>query len=316
MENLEFRMALLAKVASLYYDQDKTQQEISEITGIARPMISRMIAEARERNIVEINVHYPWTWRQMEEDLISTFGLKSAKVMVTENESYTDILVGLGQLVAEYFNEIVRDNMVIGISWGSALQHMINALKPREMKGMVVIQLIGATGLENNLADGPLLAQKLTNRLNATCLHLHSPLVVENKMVRDALLQERSIKETLTRAGDADIALVGIGTIHPDLYSLKIAGYITEEERQKMEEAGVAGDICGQHYSADGKRLDIEINDRTVAIDLETLRKIKTVVAVAGDIRKGDAILGALRGKFVNVLVTDSKTARYLLDHA
>ncbi len=316
MENLEFRMALLAKVASLYYDQDKTQQEISEITGIARPMISRMIAEARERNIVEINVHYPWTWRQMEEDLISTFGLKSAKVMVTDNESYTDILVGLGQLVAEYFNEIVRDNMVIGISWGSALQHMINALKPREMKGMVVIQLIGATGLENNLADGPLLAQKLTNRLNATCLHLHSPLVVENKMVRDALLQERSIKETLTRAGDADIALVGIGTIHPDLYSLKIAGYITEEERQKMEEAGVAGDICGQHYSADGKRLDIEINDRTVAIDLETLRKIKTVVAVAGDIRKGDAILGALRGKFVNVLVTDSKTARYLLDHA
>lgn len=316
MENLEFRMALLAKVASLYYDQDKTQQEISEITGIARPMISRMIAEARERNIVEINVHYPWTWRQMEEDLISTFGLKSAKVMVTENESYTDILVGLGQLVAEYFNEIVRDNMVIGISWGSALQHMINALKPREMKGMVVIQLIGATGLENNLADGPLLAQKLTNRLNATCLHLHSPLVVENKMVRDALLQERSIKETLTRASDADIALVGIGTIHPDLYSLKIAGYITEEERQKMEEAGVAGDICGQHYSADGKRLDIEINDRTVAIDLETLRKIKTVVAVAGDIRKGDAILGALRGKFVNVLVTDSKTARYLLDHA
>jgi deoxyribonucleoside regulator len=316
MENTEIRLALLAKVASLYYDQDRTQQEISEITGIARPMISRMIAEARERNIVEINVHYPWTWRDMEEELISTFGLKSAKVMVTDDESYTDILVGLGQLVAEYFNEIVRDNMVIGISWGSALQHMINALKPREMKGMVVIQLIGATGLENNLADGPLLAQKLTNRLNATCLHLHSPLVVENKMVRDALLQERSIKETLIRAGDADIALVGIGTIDPDLYSLKIAGYITEEERQKMAEAGVAGDICGQHYSADGERLDIEINDRTVAIDLATLRKIKTVIAVAGDIRKGNAILGALRGKFVNVLVTDSKTARYLLDHA
>ncbi len=316
MDNTEFRMALLAKIASLYYDQDKTQQEISEITGIARPMISRMIAEARERNIVEINVHYPWTWRQMEQELITTFGLKSAKVMVTEDESYTDVLVGLGQLVAEYFNEIVRDNMVIGISWGSALQHMINALKPREMKGMVVIQLIGATGLENNLADGPLLAQKLTNRLNATCLHLHSPLVVENKMVRDALLQERSIKETLIRAGDADIALVGIGTIDPDLYSLKIAGYITEKERQKMAEAGVAGDICGQHYSADGERLDIEINDRTVAIDLATLRKIKTVIAVAGDIRKGDAILGALRGKFINVLVTDSKTARYLLDHA
>ena len=113
MENTEFRMALLAKVASLYYDQNKTQQEISEITGIARPIISRMIAEARERSIVKINVQYPWTWQQMENDLISAFGLKSAIVMVTENESYTDILVGLGQLVAKYFNEILKDNMVI-----------------------------------------------------------------------------------------------------------------------------------------------------------------------------------------------------------
>lgn len=316
MDNNENRMALLARVASLYYTHDKTQQEISEITGIARPMISRMISEARERNIVEINVHYPWTWHTMEEELVATFGLKTAKVMVTEDESYTDILIGLGQLVAEYFNEILQDNMVIGISWGSALQHMINAMKPREMKGIAVIQLIGATGLENNLSDGPLLAQKLTDRLGATCHHLHSPLVVENKMVRDALLQERSIKETLIRASDADIALVGIGTIHPDLYSLKIAGYITEEERQKMEDAGVAGDICGSHYSVNGERLDIEINDRTVGIDLPTLQKIDTVIAVAGDTRKGDAILGALRGKFINVLVTDSKTARYLIDHA
>jgi DNA-binding transcriptional regulator LsrR (DeoR family) len=279
-------------------------------------MISRMIAEARERNIVEINVHYPWTWRQMEENLVRTFGLKSAKVMVMENESHNELLVGLGILVAEYFNEILRDNMVIGISWGSAMQHMINALKPRKMKDAVVIQLIGATGLENNLTDGPLLAQLLTDRLSATCHHLHTPLVVENKMVRDALLQERSIKETLNRAGEADIALVGIGSIDPDLYSLKIAGYITEEERQKMADAGVAGDICGQHYSVKGERLDIEINDRVVGIDLPTLSKIDTVIAAAGDVRKGDAILGALRGKFIDVLVTDSITAKYLIDHA
>jgi DNA-binding transcriptional regulator LsrR (DeoR family) len=206
--------------------------------------------------------------------------------------------------------------MVIGISWGSALQHMINALKPREMKDVVVIQLIGATGMESNPTDGPLLAKLLTDRLNATCLHLHTPLVVENKMVRNALLQERSIKETLNRAGDADIALVGIGSIDSDLYSLKMAGYISEEERQKMADAGVAGDICGNHYSINGELLDIDINNRVVGIDLPTLSKIDTVIAVAGDVRKGDAILGALRGKFIDVLVTDSLTAEYLINHS
>ncbi|HEX7555532.1 MAG TPA: sugar-binding domain-containing protein, partial [Leptolinea sp.] len=279
MDNNEIRMALLSRVASLYYNLNKTQQEISDSTGIARPMVSRMIAEARERGVVEINVHYPWTWKHLEESIVKIFGLKSARVMVLDTDSHTEMLVGLGLLTAEYFNQILHDNMVIGVSWGSAIQHMINALKPRKMKDVEIIQLIGATGLENNLSDGPLLAQLLTNRLSSTCRYLHAPLVVENKMVRDALLQERSIKETLNRAGEADVALIGVGAIDPDLYSLKMAGYMTEEERQQLAVNGVVGDICGQHYSINGEWLDIDINHRVVGIDLPTLLKIDTVIA-------------------------------------
>lgn len=316
MDNIESRNAVLAHVASLYFDQNKTQQEISDSTGIARTMVSRMINEARERGIVEIKVHYPWTWKKMGVELAKTFGLKSAHVMVMGEYTHNDLLVGLGELFAEYFNSVLHDDMVIGISWGSAIQHMINALKPRKMKNVEIVQLIGATGLESNLSDGPLLAQLLTNRLSATCRYLHAPLVVENKMIRDSLLQERSIKETLSRAGEADIALVGVGSIHPDLYSLKIAGYVTEEERQKLADAGVVGDFCGHHYSINGDWLDIEINERVIGIDLPTLSKIGSIIAVAGDVRKGDAILGALRGKFIDVLVTDAETAQYLMDHA
>ncbi len=316
MDKNESHNAELARVSSLYFDQNKTQQEISDFTGIPRSMVSRMLAEARERGIVEIKVRFPWTWKKMENELVSTFGLKSAFVMVMDVNSHDELLNGLGLLIAEYINEILHDNMKIGISWGSAIQHMINALKPRKMAGVEVIQLIGATGLENNLSDGPLLAQLLTNRLSATCRYLHAPLVVENKMVRDALLQDRSIKETLARAGEADIALVGVGSIDPDLYTLKIAGYVTEEERKQLADAGVVGDFCGHHYSINGEMLNTDIDQRIIAIDLPTLAKIGSVIAVAGDVRKGDAILGVLRGKFIDVLVTDAETAQYLIDHA
>ncbi len=135
-------------------------------------------------------------------------------------------------------------------------------------------------------------------------------------MVRDALLQDRSIKETLARAGEADIALVGVGSIDPDLYTLKIAGYVTEEERKQLADAGVVGDFCGHHYSINGEMLNTDIDQRIIAIDLPTLAKIGSVIAVAGDVRKGDAILGVLRGKFIDVLVTDAETAQYLIDHA
>lgn len=316
MDDTESRNALLARVAYLYYTENKTQQEIADGSGIARTMISRLINEARERSIVEINVHFPWTSRKIETALMKTFGLKDARVMVMDDYMYSEVLTGLGMLMAEYVSSILHDNMVIGISWGSALQHMIQALKPRKMHGVEVVQMIGATGLEHNLSDGPLLAQKLTDRLNATGYYLHAPLIVENKTVRDALLKDPGIKSTLIRASQAEIALVGIGSIHPDLYSLKIAGYVTEEQRKQLAAKGVVCDFCGYHYSIDGKLLDIDINDRVVTIDRPSLEKIGTIIAVAGDIRKGDAILGALRGKLVDVLVTDAQTAEYVLDHA
>jgi deoxyribonucleoside regulator len=316
MKNQDVRLALMSRVASLYYDQKKNQQEISEITGIARPIISRIITEARERGIVKIIVQYPWTSKELEDDLVRTFGLKKALVMVSDYQSYDELLNGLGILVAGYFNSILRDNMVIGISWGIALSHMIRVLQPREVKDVEVIQIIGASGTENNLSEGPLLAQMLSTRLNCVCRYLHAPLVVDNVMIHDGLLQERGIHDTLTRAKHADVALVGIGSVNSDLNPLVRSGYMTEAERLKLVAEGAVGDICGQYYTSNGEWLDIDINHRIIGIDLQTLSQIETVIGVAGDIRKGNAILGALRGKYIDVLATDAKTAQYLLDHA
>src|SRR5512133_3270378 len=122
MEINESRNALLAHVASLYFDLNKTQQEIADSTGIARTMVSRMIAEARERGIVEITVHFPWTSKKMEKDLVEKFSLKAARVMVMDDGSQDDLLMGLGVLCADYFNSIIHDNMTIGITWGTAIQ--------------------------------------------------------------------------------------------------------------------------------------------------------------------------------------------------
>jgi DNA-binding transcriptional regulator LsrR (DeoR family) len=315
MVNQDLRQALLARIASMYYDQNKTQQEIAEITGANRTAISRMLAEARQQGVVDIVVKYPWCSAHLEEALVSRFNLKAARVMVTEHESNDEMLRGLGVLAAAYFNQILQDNMVVGISWGSALYQMIQALPPANRNAVEVVQLIGATGSENILTDGPILAQLLAAYLKSPCRYVHAPLVVESQVVRDSLLQVHSIRDTLNRAADANIALVGIGSLDPDLYSLKRAGYISEPERQEIENTGVVGDICGHHYRIDGECPDISINQRVIAVDLKTLSNIPNVIAVAGGGRKGPAILGALRGGFVDVLITDAAAAEYLLQH-
>jgi DNA-binding transcriptional regulator LsrR (DeoR family) len=223
------------------------------------------------------------------------------------------MLQGMGTLAAQFLDNVLHDGMIIGISWGTALYHMIRAMQPHNLPGAEVIQLIGATGSESVPTDGPILAQLLTDRLGGVPRYLHAPLIVENETVRETLLQTRNIQETLTRAKQADVALVGIGCPNSELYSLKRAGYVDEAETQRIRAAGVVGDICGHHYSLAGEWLDIDINHRAVGISLETLLNIDVVIGVAGGSRKGAAILGALRGRYMNVLITDERAAQKIL---
>jgi len=313
MSDNDTRPAYLARIASLYYDQHKSQQNIADILGITRSGVSRLIAEAHDRGIVEITVQYPWTSRSLEQELISTFGLKAARVMVREERTYDEMLEGLGKLAAQYLNGILSEEMVIGISWGTALYQMIRQLPERQLARAEVVQLIGATGSEKTPTDGPMLARLLAERLGCACRYLHAPLIVENQAVRDSLLQQRNIRETLQRAQQAAVALVGIGSTHAELNSLLHAGYLTDTELHELCATGAVGDICAQHYSSSGKRLDIPINHRAVGVDLETLSKVKVVIGVAGDKRKSPAILGALRGKLLSVLITDDRATQDIL---
>jgi DNA-binding transcriptional regulator LsrR (DeoR family) len=82
---------------------------------------------------------------------------------------------------------------------------------------------------------------------------------------------------------------------------------------QRVRAAGVVGDICAQHYSLTGQWLDIDINRRSIGVSLNTLSKIGVVIAVAGGSRKAAAILGALRGRYVHVLITDDQAAEKVL---
>ena len=52
-----------------------------------------------------------------------------------------------------------------------------------------------------------------------------------------------------------------------------------------------------------------------IGVDLEGLRRIRTTIGIAGGKRKFAAILGGLRGKWINTLVTDQYTAERLAKH-
>ena len=312
MLDTDKKMAMIAKIASLYYESGKTQQDIADEVGIARTMVSRFLNEAREKDIVRFIVRYPWTSEELEQELIARFGLKSARVIVAVEDLDKDALSLLGLVAARFLEETLTETSIVGISWGTALYRMIECLNMQKLPDVEIVQLIGATGSERNLYDGPLLAQLLAERLHCKSSLLHAPLIVNSGEVRDALLQDQHISHVLGKATAVDIALIGIGALDPE-YSLLRTGYVTMEEMNRIIDVGGYGDICARHFSKDGQELNTELSRRTIGISLSTLKKIETVIAVAGGQKKAKAIWGALQGGYMNVLITDHAAAFEIL---
>jgi deoxyribonucleoside regulator len=308
------RLELLAEVATLYYEEGLTQEEIAHELDISRSNISRLLAEARRKGVVQITIHYPWkTVPSLQTALVERFGLTAARVLVAANRSYDQLLPGLGTLAARYLEGILPQRGVLGISWGTTIYHVVRALRPTERPEIDVVQMIGALGLGDPVIDGPELARLLAEFLGARYHYLHAPLLIEDDTAREALVHTGRIRETLDLASRADLALVGIGSIVPPLSGAIRSGYVDEEWQAVLRRHGAVGDICSQFFDIHGQPLDIPFNHWVIGVDLAEIKRIPCVIGVAGGRFKAPALRGVLRGGYLDVMVTDDEAAREVL---
>ncbi|WP_436761239.1 sugar-binding transcriptional regulator [Streptosporangium sp. V21-05] len=84
-------------------------------------------------------------------------------------------------------------------------------------------------------------------------------------------------------------------------------------DREELHALGAVGDVCLRFFDAGGDPVGSAFDRRVVGMGADVLRSVERRVAVAGGERKHAAIRAALRGGWVNVLITDVEVARHLL---
>jgi len=304
----------LAEIASWYYEEGLDQAAIARRLGCSRSMVSRYLKEARARGLVEIRVRHPLkTDPLLAKALQGAFPLREALVLADPPSDPRSLLRRLGELGARALQQRLRPGIRIGVSWGTAVYEVVRAMPELPVSRAQVVQIIGALGAGDPMIDGPELARWLAEKLNAPVRHLHAPLLVEGEAVAQALRSERAIVETLDLARRVHVALIGIGSVDPRLSSLRRAGYLTESDLEALRAAGAVGDVLARALDAEGNLLDHPLNRRVIGLELEALRRIPTVIAVAGGVAKAPAIRAALRGGYLDVLVTDAEAAAAVL---
>lgn len=305
---------LLSEVAKMYYVQNLTQNEIAKTIHTSRSTVSRLLQEARDKGVVEINIHYPWDRSLiMEERLQQHFALKDIRVLETRGRATEEALLGVALLAARYLSSIIKADSILGMSWGRMIYHTVQLVKAERDLAIKVVQLFGAA-IPNNKIDGLELVHQLAGKYNGQYYAIHAPLFVENNEVKQSLLQNPHIKETLELAQQATIILTGIGSLESPLApSQTWLGFLSKPIIKHLKEQGAVGHICAHHYDIEGQILDIDLHQGIVGAGLDILHKAPQVIGVASGKEKARAILGALRGKHINILITDDITAQNVL---
>ncbi|MDT8898700.1 sugar-binding transcriptional regulator [Thermanaerothrix sp. 4228-RoL] len=308
-------LRLLTKVSKLYYEENLTQDEIMERLQLSRSKVSRLLQRARERGIVKITVvSPPGLFPDLEAELENRYHLSEAIVVEARDPQSQSLLSReLGIAAANYLLRTLQDNDVIGISWGTTLSYMVAALQPRPTPGAHVVQIIGGLGPPESEVHATDLCRRLAQLLQCRLTLLPAPGIVDHVEVKEAILSDSHVRHAFNLFSQINVAYVGIGAPTPDSVIMRDGSILSWDMLDDLLKKGAVGDIALRFFDAWGQAIISEVDQRVIGITLEQLRQIKRVVGVAGGPQKIDVIRGALRGRLINVLITDHITASQLV---
>ncbi len=301
------------KICYLFYNEGMAQGEIGDLMGISRWKVGRTIKDARERGLISISINHPQSdLTEIEIELAKQFKLKQAIVIdITEFDRISP-LDQLGEAGAQYLASIIDRHRILGVTWGITVSHVARNLPKMEARHLKLVQIGGGLGIIEG-TDNPALTTMLGQKLRAEAHMIQAPIIVQSKSIRNILFKENKIRETIEIARKADLVMFGVGLVGPESLLWK-SGLLAENDATKLKLAGAVGAICGRFFDENGNRCSHDLTERTIGLSLNELKKIKHKILISAGVEKYHAVLGALKGKLVDVLIIDLDTAQQLLN--
>ncbi|OHY45148.1 sugar-binding transcriptional regulator [Enterobacter roggenkampii] len=314
MENSE-DVRLIVKIAQLYYGQDMTQLQIARELGIYRTTISRLLKRGREQGIITIAINYDYNENLfLEQQLKQKFGLKEAVVASSDIEQEEDKLFAMGLNGAQLVDRLLKPGDIIGFSWGCAVRALVENLpQASQSRQVICVPIIGGpSGKLESRYHVNTLTYGAAAKLKAESHLADFPALLDNPLIRNGIMQSQHFKNISVFWDNLDIALVGIGS--PAIRDgVNWHAFYGNEESNDLNSHQIAGDICSRFFDINGNAVETNMNEKTLAIELLRIKKVRYSIGVAIGEEKFSGILGALRGNYINCLVTNRETAELLL---
>jgi DNA-binding transcriptional regulator LsrR (DeoR family) len=311
-------MSLAARAAWLSYIGGLTQSDIASRLRVSPGKAHRLIAQAHENGLVKVFIEgAPDECLELEAEIVEHFQIENCVVApsLTDDAEHNPLaeFKAVGAAAARFLHALIEKSgaLIIGVGKGRSLAATVDNLPTLDRPDLKFVSVSGS--LTRNLAANPFdVVHKLVERTGGEGYFLPVPYIAASVKEKDLLLAQRSVQDMLAKARQADLFVIGIGTVEGDAHVRQV-GMVTETEWQELTSLGAVGDVMGRFVDADGNAVASEVNEHSLGLTVDDLAG-RRVIAVVGGAAKGDAIMAALKTGVITDLVLGESSARHIVD--
>jgi DNA-binding transcriptional regulator LsrR (DeoR family) len=305
-------LVLTATVARRYYIDGETKSDIAAQLGLSRFKVARLLDQARAAGVVRIELDSPGEINlDLSVRLRTVYGLRHCVVIDGPEDDDELLRAALGRAAAELLTEIVEPGDVLGLAWARSLMGVPGSLT--QLARCDVVQLTGALAspVDESAVE---LVRGVARRSNGSAFFYYAPMILPDAATARALRTQPEVARAVRRFPEVTKAVVGVGAWREGQSTVLDA--LTEEEWREIYDLGVRCEMSGIQLDAEGNPVITSLTERLIAIDAKQLRDVPDVIGIVYGASKADAVLAALRGRFVTSVVTHKAMATELLRRA
>lgn len=307
MGSKQEKLRRLALVARQYYLEDRKQSDIAKELGVSRPLISRMLSEARELGVVKITIQEPGGEAcDLLERLRQYSGLRSG-ILVEDGADNDET----NQRISEGAVNLLQQlrTRCLGVGWGYLIGQLVTWLQKNPQENSTVTDicpLVGNASIPARNYQSNENVRLIAQQLGAVPHFLYLPALPESLEEKQLLCSTEVYRQIQVQWNRMDTALVNIGDYpsSPDFASLVRYGSLLQQEH-------TCGRLLIYYFNEDGKVIRSD-QDFAIQIPLETLRQCPNIIGVCSANTSVKALRGALRSGMFSHIVTRAELVKAL----
>lgn len=308
------RESLTIRSAYLFYHDKLNIKEIGKRLNISRFKVSRYLKQAEEHGFVQIKFNFPGIrYETLAMDIEKKFGINRVIIVpVTAEMDSNTVRKSVGHKGAKILKEFDK-SVSVGVTWGRTIANMVEDLPYGMINLDSISELTGGLGMINPELQSSSLAPLLARKTGGSCFQMHGPIITSDVDIAKSIMLDESLLRTIDMAKNSDIAIFGVANLTKNSM-LRVSGILSEEDMEELKEIGVVGSLIGRFMDSEGKEVNTEYKDRSIAITWDDFMKIPERIALIGGWHKNECTEAILIGGIATTVIINSITAATIME--